>query len=166
MPPKKKEKGGKGASAAPKALDEPPQSVPGAPYCISLVLEVCLNAAEPPLADACGDAAQPPVAEVSNGEGVARPGSGQNALLLVDPVFRYTFVNGEKITTPPVGMVGSSWTKVRGDTGSGTTPSAACLEAIEPGGQQEIEDTRRRQPDVWRYTRFHQLQGENDVKVS
>lgn len=166
MPPKKKEKGGKGSAATPKALDEPPQPVPGAPFCISLVLEVCLDAEEPPPADACPDAVQPPVAQVSSGEDATRPGSEKKAPLLVDPVFRYTFVNGEKITTPPVGMVGSSWTKVGGDTGSGMRPSGASLEATETGGQQEIEGSRRRQPDAWRYTRVHQLQGETDVKVS
>lgn len=173
MPPKKKENGGKGASAGPKVVDEPSQPAPGAPYCLSLVLEVCLDAAEPPsLVEPCGggDAQPTEGAGRDNGSEDARSRE-KKAPLLVEPVFRYTFVNGDRISTPPVGYPGSSWTRLgpaapnsAGDLSPPAAGSSPEAETTISSGQQEL-DKRPPEHVVWKYTRVHQLQGADDDEV-
>lgn len=176
MPPKKTDKAGKGAATAgPKSGDEPPQPGPSAPYCLSLVLEVTLDAAEPrSLEDRSGEHA----AAKSPGEG-----SGDDAihveegLRLVEPEFRYTFVNGERITTPSIGRPGSSWVKVdpaptahtsRGIASPQQQSAAVSPEAEKAMAAIEPQDIEKRQPNpiTWRYTRVHQLRGADDDEVN
>lgn len=172
MPPKKKEKGGKGgkgAAAVSNTVDEPPQPAPGSPYCLSLSLEVSL------LVDPC-TAETGHVPESGGGGG----GDGENASrseqrtqpLLVDPVFRYTFVNGERITTPPVGLPDSSWTKLSPVVNGDAAPEAEQSSPVAPeaSGAVDIDgepqsDKRPSEPVVWRYTRTHQLLGADDDEV-
>lgn len=176
MPPKKAEKGGKGAATAgPKSGEEPPQPGPGAPYCLSLVLEVSLDAAEPrSLVDTSGEntAAKPP-GEGSGDDAIRNEGG----LPLVEPEFRYTFVNGEKITTPSIGRPGSSWVKVdpaptahtlRGTDSPQQQSAAASPEAEEATAATEPRDIDKGPPNhiAWRYTRVHQLQGADDDEVN
>lgn len=173
MPPKKKEKGGKGgkgAGAVPNAIDEPPQPAPGSPHCLSLVLEVSLLVDQSTSSTA--DAGQRPESGGDGGEDAQRS-QQQSQQLLVEPVFRYTFINGERITTPPVGLPGSSWTKVNPSaTSSNAAPQAeqstpAAPEAsgaTDADGQPET-DKGPSKPVVWRYTRTHQLQGADEDEV-
>lgn len=169
MPPKKKEKGGKGgkgAGAASNTFDEPPQPAPGSPYCLSLSLEVSL------LVGPC-TAETGHVSESGRGDGEDTIRSEKHAQpLLVEPVFRYTFVNGERITTPPVGLPGSSWTKLspaaNGDAAleaEQPTPAAPeASEAADTGGGPE-SNKKPPEPVVWRYTRTHQLLGADEDEV-
>lgn len=163
MPPKKKGKGGKGAAGDANVLSEPSQPAPGAPYCLSLVLEVSLDAAEPPAA------AEP------NGADTQAPDVGgedtqpvEQGPYLVEPAFRYTFVNGDKITTPPIGLAGSSWVRVD-PTVKDAAPDSALSQQLET---KTINDEQREvgpgpaKHAVWRYTRVHQLQGGSDDEVS
>lgn len=179
MPPKKTDKGGKGAAAAgPKSGEEPPQPGPNAPYCLSLILEVSLDAAEPrSLVDTSGETAayKPPV----EGSGDHATRNEENPRL-VEPEFRYTFVNGERITTPSVGRPGSSWVKLdpaptahtnmSGGTASPQQQAAAAAassETEEATKSTERQDSSKGPPSLvaWRYTRVHQLQGADDDEV-
>lgn len=185
MPPKKGDKGGKGASATgPKSGEEPPQPGPGAPYCLSLELEVSLDAAEPRSrrstpsgeGDTAAAANTKPANTKPTGEGSNNEDSAthnEEAPHLVEPEFRYTFVNGDKITTPSVGRPGSSWVKLdpaptqdtaspRAQSASSASPEAEVTQII---GQHDI-DNARPSPTVWRYTRVHQLQGADDNEVN
>lgn len=182
MPPKKKEKGGKGgkgAAAAPNAVDEPPQPPPGSPYCLSLEFEVSLLVERPTSCTA--DAGQLP-ASGGGGDDSAQLGEEQSQQLVIEPVFRYTFINGEKVTTPPVGLPGSSWKKVdpsvtssdaasQGEQSTPATPATPVTPATpeasgvtDADGQPEICSPPTR-PVVWRYTRTHQLQGTGEDEV-
>lgn len=169
MPPKKKEKGGKGGKGAgivPGALDEPPQPTVGTPFCLTLVLEVCLSINSSAGVEA--DADQQP----DSGEGAQSSGQ-QSQELLAEPVLRYTFVNGDKITTPPIGAPGSSWTKLNPPATSGdatTRPDEAPVSSHEVAGAGDTDgrpegDKVPAEPGVWRYTRTHQLQGEDEDAV-
>lgn len=165
MPPKKKV--AKAAVAESNVTNEPPQPPPGSPYCLSLALEVCLDAAE--LIVAAPDAANADTPQLTE-SGEQEASRDERIPLLVEPVFRYTFVNGENITTPPVGQPGSSWMKLQpGDeqAASGDPSTAASLaeEAkTQTREQQECGDAPLK-PALWRYTRVHQLQGEDDEEV-
>lgn len=163
MPPKKKEKGGKGGKGAgtvPNALVEPPQPAAGTPFCLSLVLDVSLlvdpGTAEP---------GQRPESGGGSGLEDTKCGEQQSEQLLVEPVFRYTFVNGERITTPPVGLPGSSWTRLN-PAASADALSAApeASGAAEANGEAECEKIPS-EPAIWRYTRTHQLHGADDDEV-
>ena len=166
MPPKKKEKGGKGgkgAGAVPNALAEPPQPAAGTPFCLSLVLDVSLlvdpGTAEPGQRPESGGGGG------GGGEDAQCTSEQQSEQLLVEPVFRYTFVNGERITTPPIGLAGSSWTRL--NPGAATADaSAAAREASGAAEDGEAEcDKTPSGPVVWRYTRTHQLHGADDDEV-
>lgn len=170
MPPKKKEKAGKsgkGARAASNAFHEPPQPAPGSPYCLSLSLEVSL------LVDPCS-AETGHVEESGEGDGEDTKRSEQRTQpLLVEPVFRYTFVNGERVTTPPVGRPGSSWTKLspvpNGDAApeaEHSTPAAPEAPAAVDTDGEPASDRRPPDPVVWRYTRTHQLLGADEDEVT
>lgn len=185
MPPKKKEKGGKGlkgAGTVSNAIDEPPQPPPGSPYCLSLVLEVSLLVERP--ASSKADAGQRPESGGEGGDG-AQHTEQQSQQLIVEPVFRYTFINGERITTPPVGLPGSSWKKLdpsatsnnavpqggQSTPATSSTPAAPATPAtpeasgvLDADGQPEI-DRCPPKPVVWRYTRTHQLQGTDENEV-
>lgn len=174
MPPKKKEKGGKGgkgAAAAPKGVDEPPQPPLGSPYCLFLEFEVSLLVERPTSSTA--DAGQRPASGGDDGDDAQLTEEQQ---LVVDPVFRYTFINGERITTPPVGLPGSSWKKVDASAASNdaatqgeqstpaipATPEASGM--TDADGQSDI-DRPPAKPVVWRYTRTHQLHGTGEDEV-
>lgn len=170
MPPKKKEKGGKGgkggkgSGAVPNAFDEPPQPAHGSPHCLSLSLEVSF------LVDPC--TAETGQSGGGDGEDI-NPSEQQIHQVLVEPCFRYTFVNGERITTPPVGFPGSSWTKLspvaNGDAAleaeQSTTAAAEAPGAADTGGELEYNKGLP-EPVVWRYTRTHQLLGADEDEVS
>lgn len=168
MPPKGKDKGkkgAKGAGAVPNVIDEPPQPPPGTPHCLCLVLEVSLfvDPLGRPAASRGSDGG------IDGGEDVAQG----NEPILVEPVFRYTFINGERITTPPIGLPGSSWTRLN----PAATVSENAQEADqsttavkEPAGAADADrqpdaDEGPREPIVWRYTRTHQLQGADEDEV-
>lgn len=171
MPPKKKEKGGKGgkgAGAVPNAFDEPPQPAPGSPYCLSLSLEVLL--VDP---SACtAETGLVPESGGGDGEDTNR-GEQRTQPLLVEPVFRYTFVNGERIITPPVGLPGSSWTKLSPDAigdapreaEQSTTPLAPKASGAVDVDGEPGSDRGPSEPVMWRYTRTHQLLGADEDEV-
>lgn len=173
MPPKKKEKKGAATGSKSAAVDEPPQPTPDAPFCLTVILEVCLDSRESgrrpsstalPADDATGS-------RVEGDEGTC--GIGDQTPLLVDPVFRYTFVNGDRITTPAVGLPESSWTKVVADSAAKEVRNGLSAEA---GRESEAVSLDGQQVDgvggegsrcvVWRYKRTHQLQGADDEEVS
>lgn len=176
MPPKKGGKGGKDAAASgPKSGEEPPQPGPSAPYCLSLQIEVSLDAAEPQTlrstpsgeGDTAAAKSKPAGEGGKDDDNVAHI---EEAPHLVEPEFRYTFVNGDKITTPSVGRPGSSWVKLDPAPTQETAqpaPSASPekSEAKTTVGQQDM-DNGRPNPIAWRYTRVHQLQGADDNEVN
>lgn len=162
MPPKKKEKGGgKGASGAPQAANEPPQPAAGAPFCLSLVVEVSLQEATPHTGLA---APAPPDEGTSDAIDVE---CDQQSQLLVDPVFRYTFVNGDKIITPSIGHEGSSWARV--DPAENDFATEIGHETLVSEAANKTRDEGSclcpPRPVVWRYTRLHQLHGANADEV-
>lgn len=176
MPPKKKEKAGKGSNTGPKADDEPGQPAQDAPFCLSLLLEVCLDAAQPraktaPVEGAASEISQPPPRDSSRGYALCS--IEQIPPLLVDPVFRYTFVNGDKITTPPVGQPGSSWVHVPSNSDQGAAAAAAKTAVADGreaevgvlGGEHASSSAESKPAAIWRYTRVHQLEGENEEEV-
>lgn len=165
MPPKKTEKGGKGASTTgPKSGEEPPQPGPGAPYCLSLVLEVSLDVTEPrSLVDTSAEGTTKPPGESSDDDATFH----EEGPRLVEPEFRYTFVNGERITTPSIGRPGSSWVKL--DTAPPQQQSASASLEVEDARkpiEPQAVDEGPPNPIVWRYTRVHQLQGADDDEVN
>lgn len=112
---------------------------------------------------------------VKGGEGTC--GIGDQPPLLVNPVFRYTFVNGDRITTPAVGLAGSSWTKadthnaanVAGaqEVGGGLFAGAGRASKTVSSDGQQVDGVGSGGSTcvVWRYRRMHQLQGANDEEV-
>ncbi|CAN0241752.1 unnamed protein product, partial [Ectocarpus sp. 12 AP-2014] len=165
MPPKGKDKGkkgAKGAGAVPNVIDEPPQPAPGTPHCLCLVLEVSL------FVDPSGRTADSRGSD--SGDDVAQG----NEPVLVEPVFRYTFINGERITTPPIGLPDSSWTRLNPAENMSENAQEAdqsTTAAKEPGwaadaDRQPDANVRPLEPIVWRYTRTHQLQGATEDEVA
>lgn len=161
MRPKTTDKAGKGAAAGPTSVGEPSEPTPDSPFCLTLVLDVCLVAAETlgqPTAIAI-DAAGP--------QPDSLPDDIQEAPLLVNPFFRYTFVNGDRITTPTVGLAGSSWTAVVTPSAGSNVESIPTTDgswaAAEVG--EVVENETLPECVVWRYRRTHQLQGADDGEV-
>lgn len=157
MPPKKKDKDHKGVTKGHIVRDEPPHPEPGTPFCLVLVIEVCLDATED-VGPAVSAEADRSTQTAKNDEEAELVG---HFPLLVEPYFRYTFVNNDKITTPVIGQPQSSWTVAHP---SAYDPASAALSAsteIEP----TIPGEKKTEPVVWRYQRLHKLQGADDEEV-
>lgn len=164
MPPKRKDKGIKGAITLPVFPDEPPQPEPGTPFCLALVIEVCLDATEGvgPVVSAEADSSTQTANKDQGGQLVG------HFPLLVEPYFRYTFVNNDKITTPVIGQPQSSWTVAHPTAYDATVdpapPASTAIEATIPDDKKSFQPGRT-EPVVWRYQRLHQLQGADDEEV-
>lgn len=165
MSSKKKDKIVKDGQSDPLVVDEPPQPSSDAPFCLTLVIDVCLEAAKLPSTNVNEEASKKPEGnmEISMVE--------EHLPHLVDPVFRYAFVNGEKIITPPVGKPGSSWTPLTNTSSSayGDLEMSAQLadeqaHSAEAGGAH-APDHNNCEPIVWRYKRVHKLEGTNDEEA-
>ncbi|CAM9197164.1 unnamed protein product, partial [Hapterophycus canaliculatus] len=171
MSPKKKDKGGKGGKGSgvvPTALDEPPQPTVGTPFCLSIVLEVSLLVN--PSTDSRVNADHQP----DTGDDV-QYSDQRSQELLVEPVLRYTFINGQRITTPPIGAPGSSWIKLNptAETSDDLAPQEndSPASSNEEGGNRNTDGEQQGSkvpaaPVVWKYTRTHQLQGEDEDAVA
>lgn len=163
MPPKKKDKGHKGGTKLPIFRDEPPHPEPGTPFCLVLVIEVCLDATE------CVGPAVSAEADSSTRKAYKDEGSELvgHFPLQVEPYFRYTFVNNDKITTPVIGQPQSSWTVAHPSAydPASTAPQAPTqIEATIPDEKKSFQSGQT-DPVVWRYRRLHRLQGADDEEV-
>lgn len=161
MPPKKKEKTGGNASSTSFVFNEPSQPSPEAEHCLALTIDVCLDGPGPRSDDSSDK-------EKIEAKDTSEISENQNCHpRLIDPVFRYTFVNGERIVTPPVGKPGSSWTPIEATSGVPGIKAVASSPLKEHVGNVDLAEVQDEESKhiIWRYRRVHQLAGDNDEEA-